>query len=287
MKMTYHQIPPSSEESFNVLELRGPHYHCTWHFHPEYQLGIVLKGAGHRIVGDSIAPLEVGDVSLLGPNLPHAWQFESATRPGQELHAIVVYFKENSLGAEFFARPEAQRILRLLKHSSVGLQVLGRTRRVVTPLLESIPRAEGFQRVITLLQILHCLAKSEEVVPICSPGFMPKGPDRDGERLRKICELIQERLAEPLHRDEVAKQAHFSPAAFSRFFKKRTGKTFHDFVAELRVGRACRLLSEQELNVTEIAYACGFSNIASFNRSFRRAKQAAPTEYRKKLLAMN
>lgn len=287
MKMTYHQVQPTPEESFRVLELRGPHYHCTWHFHPEYQLGIVLKGAGHRIVGDSIAPLEAGDISLLGPNLPHAWQFETAPGARRELHGIVVYFKEDSLGPGFFTRPEAQRILRLLKRASVGLQVLGRTRRDVTPLLEAMPRAEGFQRVIILLQVLHRLAQSEEVVPICSPGFMPKGPDREGERLRRICDLIQQRLAEPLHRDDVARQANFSPAAFSRFFKKRTGKTFHDFVAELRVGRACRLLGEQELNVTEIAYACGFTNIASFNRCFRRAKQAAPTEYRRKLLAMN
>jgi AraC-like DNA-binding protein len=287
MKMTYHQIQPNTEESFNVIELRGPHYHCTWHFHPEFQLGIVLKGAGHRIVGDNIAPLEAGDISLLGPNLPHAWQFESATGPGKELHGVVAYFKEDSLGAEFFNRPEARKILRLLKRASVGLQVLGRTRREVSPLMASLPAAAGFQRVILLLQILHVLAKSEEVVPICSPGFMPKGPDRDGERLRGICDLIQQRLAEPLNRDEVAKLVHFSPAAFSRFFKKRTGKTFHDFVAELRVGRACRLLSEQDLNITEIAYACGFPNIASFNRCFRRAKNAAPTEYRKKLLALN
>lgn len=288
MKMTYHQVSQTTEESFRVIELRGPHYKCTWHFHPEYQLGIVLKGAGHRIVGDNIAPLEVGDVSLLGPNLPHAWQFESVPhKRGEELHGVVVYFKEDSLGPDFFTRPEAQRIARLLKRSTAGLQALGRTRRAVAPLLESLPKAEGMQRVIVLLQILHLFAQSDEVVPICSAGFMPKGPDKDGERLRRICDLIQQRIAEPLHRDEIAREAHFSPAAFSRFFKARTGKTFHDFVTELRVGRACRLLGEQELNVTEIAYACGFTNIASFNRSFRREKSAAPTEYRRKMLAMN
>jgi AraC-like DNA-binding protein len=270
-----------------VMELRGPHYHCTWHFHPEYQLGIVLQGAGHRIVGDNIAPLEAGDISLLGPNLPHAWQFENDSRAPRELHAVIVYFKEDALGPEFFRRPEAQRIQRLLQRSSTGLQILGRTRREVARLLEALPRLEGFARVLSLLQMLHLLAQSEEVVPICSAGFMPRGPDRDGERLRRICDLIQQRLAEPLHRDEIAKQAHFSPSAFSRFFKARTGKTFHDFVTELRVGRACRLLGEQELSVTEIAFACGFTSIASFNRSFRRAKNAAPTAYRRHLLALN
>jgi AraC-like DNA-binding protein len=288
MKMTYHHVPQTAEESFRVIELRGPHYHCTWHFHPEYQLGIVLKGSGHRIVGDNIAPLEEGDVSLLGPNLPHAWQFEHMPhKPGRELHGVVVYFREDSLGADFLQRPEAQRIARLLKRSTTGLQALGRTRRAAAPVLEALPQATGMARVIGLLRILDLFAESDEVVPICSAGFMPKGPDQDGERLRRICELIQQRIAEPLHRDEIAKEAHFSPAAFSRFFKARTGKTFHDFVTELRVGRACRLLGEQELNFTEITCACGFTNIASFNRSFRRAKRAAPTEYRRKLLALN
>lgn len=287
MKMTYHQVPATTEESFRVIEIRGPKYHCTWHFHPEYQLGIVLKGAGHRIVGDNIAPLEAGDVSLLGPNLPHAWQFESTPGRREELHAVVVYFKEDSFGADFFRRPEAQRIQSLLRRASTGLQPLGRTRREVSRLLEAMPQADGFQRVLTLLQILHLLAQSDELVPICSPGFMPKGPDRDGERLRRICDLIQQRLAEPINRDEVARMAHFSPSAFSRFFRARTGKTFHDFVTELRIGRACRLLSERELTVTEIAFACGFTSIASFNRSFRRNKKAAPTEYRRKLLALN
>jgi|694.fasta_scaffold36213_2 AraC-like DNA-binding protein len=287
MKLSYHQVPATAEESFRVLELRGPHYRCTWHFHPEYQLGIVLQGAGHRIVGDSIAPLEAGDISLLGPNLPHAWQFETAADRRRELHGVIVYFKEDAFGPEFFRRPEAQRIRRLLGRASTGLQALGRTRRQVAPLLEALPRAEGFQRILALLQILHLLAQSEEIVPICSAGFMPKGPDRDGERLRRICDLIQQRLAEPLPRDEVARQANFSPAAFSRFFRARTGKTFQAFVRELRVGRACRLLAEHELNITEVAYACGFSNLASFNRCFRRAKRANPTEYRRRLLALN
>lgn len=287
MKMSYHQVPQTIAESFRVIEIKGSHHACTWHFHPEYQLGMVLEGAGHRIIGDNIAPLEIGDISLLGPNLPHAWQFEAPCTSRQKIHAIIAYFKEDSLGAGFFQRPEAQRILRLLKRSTAGLQALGRTRRAAATLLQALPAAEGFQRVLTLLNILHLFAQSEEVVPICSAGFVPKGPDKDGERLRKICEHIQQRIAEPLHRSEVARQAHFTPGAFSRFFKARTGKTFHEFVNELRVGRACRLLGEQELNVTEIASACGYANVTSFNRTFRRTKRTSPTQYRKKLLALN
>lgn len=288
MKITYHQVTPNKEESFRVTELRGPNYNCTWHFHPEYQLGLVLSGSGHRIVGDNVSPLQAGDFSLLGPNLPHAWQFEKSGAPGaKEIHCIIAYFREDSLGADFFARPEAAAVQRLLKRAAVGLAAKGRARRECTAQLQAMAAHTGMQRVIDLLQILHRLAGSEEVVPICSAGFTSDLPDADGERLRKICAHIQERIAEPLHRDEVAAAAHFSPAAFSRFFKARTGKTFHDFVNELRIGRACRLLAGQEMNVTEVAYASGFASVAGFNRSFRRAKRLNPTEYRRKLATMN
>lgn len=288
MKVTYHQVTHPAQESLRLLELRGPSYHCTWHFHPEYQLGLVIKGAGHRIVGDNIGPLEAGEVSLLGPNLPHAWQFdEPATRRDRELHCVIVYFTEDFLGADFFKRSEAEPIHRLLKRAAVGLQARGKARRAAAALMQAMPSHEGFQRVLDLLQLLHLLAGSEELVPICSAGFLPKLPDQNGERLRKVCELIQERIAEPIHRDEIAAAAHFSPGAFSRFFKARTGKTFHDFVTELRIGRACRLLSEHEMNVTEVALACGFANVASFNRSFRRAKKVNPTEFRKRMPALN
>lgn len=287
MKMSYHQVSQTAAESFRVIEIRGSHHACTWHFHPEYQLSIVLAGMGHRIIGDNIAPLELGDVSLLGPNLPHAWQFETPHKSSQQIHAIIAYFKEGSFGPDFFRLPEAQSVARLLQRSATGLQALGRTRREIAAKLQDLPKIEGFRRLLRLLEILHLFASSEEVVPICSAGFVPRTPDKDGERLRRICEAIQQRLAEPLHRGEIARLAHLSPGAFSRFFKARTGKTFHEFVGELRVGRACRLLAEQELNVTEIASACGYANVTSFNRVFRRTKRTSPTEFRRKLLVMN
>ena len=124
MKVAYHQVTQPAEESFRVLEVHGTNHPCSWHFHPEYQLGLLLKGSGHRIVGDNIAPLQVGDISLLGPDLPHAWQFEQgAEARAPEVHAIIVYFREDSLGADFFARPEAAAVRRLLQRAAVGLDV--------------------------------------------------------------------------------------------------------------------------------------------------------------------
>ena len=289
MKVVYHQVTRTDEESFRLLEIKETNYPCSWHFHPEYQLGLVVKGSGHRVVGDSISPLEPGDVSLLGPNLPHIWNFDHASleRSPEGVHAIVIYFQENFLGEGFFDRPEMKGLRHLLERAAMGLQVGGKSRRQIAALLQGMPGHQGFQRLLDLLQILNLMAVAEEVMPICSAGFVEKLPDLDGERLRKVCDHVQARLGERVSRDEAAALAHLSPGAFSRFFKARTGKTFQDFVTELRIGRACRLLGDVELNVTEVALMCGFSSVASFNRSFRRLKHASPTAYRRSLEALN
>jgi AraC-like DNA-binding protein len=285
MKITYHQVTKAAQETLRVLEIRGSTFKCTWHFHPEFQLGLVIEGSGHRIVGDNIAPLAPGDLALLGPNLPHAWQFEDGRSTG--LHGIVVYFDETVLGADFMQRPEAAHVKRLLARARLGLQIRGRTGRAAAEIIRQMPAHTGLQRVIDLLQVLHLMAESEELVPIASPGFVDEKPAIDGEKLRRVCEHIQQRITEPLRREEFAALAHLSPGAFSRYFKARTGTTFQDFVNDLRIGRACRLLESPDMNITEVAMACGFANVASFNRAFRRTKKMNPTEFRRQLVAMN
>jgi AraC-like DNA-binding protein len=81
----------------------------------------------------------------------------------------------------------------------------------------------------------------------------------------------------------VAARANLSVSAFSRFFKLRTGKTLPQYVNELRVGRACRLLADERIKVADLAMQCGFQNLANFNRFFRQITQLTPRQYREQL----
>lgn len=285
----FHRVLPSVTSSFQFEEIQRDQYGCSWHFHPEYQLGLVLRSAGYRIVGDNITPLKAGDFTFLGPNLPHLWNNdEEHSRSRRGVHGYVVHFREDFLGAEFLRQPEMRDIARLLHRSIPGLRVTGGTRQRAAEMLQALGEHDGFKRILDLLAILQLLAEapSEDLHPIASAGFAanPAPAPGESERVNRICRYVHDHLGEPLCRDEAAALIHLSPSAFSRYFKRHTGKNFHDFVAELRVGRACRLLSEGELNVTEIAYASGFANLASFNRCFRRLKKANPTEFRRRLL---
>ncbi len=284
MKPAFEQTPQRPWESFHCEVVRGRSYNATWHFHPEYQITLVLKSNGYRLVGDNITSLRAGDLVLVGSNLPHVWhQDEKHTRDRNAVHAIVVRFLDTFLGAGFLEIPEAEAICRLLKRAKRGLQITGRTRSLVTSKLIQLPASQGLERIAGLLSMLEILARSDETKPIASPGFLPHLSGDDHSRVERVITFIHKHLAEPMDRRAVAAEAHLSAGAFSRFFKLRTGKTFPRYVNELRVGRACRMLADPEIKIADLALCCGFLSLANFNRCFRKIARMSPSAYRRQL----
>lgn len=286
MKPVFEQTPRTQWESFHCEVVRGPSYNAAWHFHPEYQLTLVIKSSGHRLVGDNISSLHPGDLALIGSNLPHVWQQDEARRGGSAgaVHAIIVRFLETFAGRDFLEIPEMEPVRRLLRRSARGLQIMGATQQVVAEKMRNLPAATGLDRIAGLLSILSTLAGSKELRPIASPGFLPDLDSSDQDRMQRVCNYINAHLAGTVDRARVAAEAHLSEGACSRFFKLRTGKSLPQYVNELRVGRACRLLAEEDGKVTDIAMECGFANLANFNRRFREITGVTPRAYRRQFL---
>jgi AraC-like DNA-binding protein len=283
VKPVFEQTPRPLGESFHCEVVRGDSYHAAWHFHPEYQITLVIKSNGHRLVGDQISPLQAGDLVFVGSNLPHVWQ-QDETRRGDSVdtvHAIIIRFLETFAGNDFLQIPEMERVRRLFRRSARGLQVSGKTREVVSEKIRRLPDLGGLERIGSLLSILDTLARSKELKPIASPGFMPALDRSDQDRMRHVCNYINVHLTGSIDRACVAREAHLSEGAFSRFFKLRTGKTLPQFVNELRVGRACQLLVEEEAKITDVALDCGFLNLTNFNRRFLEITGLSPGNYRR------
>lgn len=284
MKPVFEQTPHTQGESFHCEVVRGTSYRAAWHFHPEYQLTLVIKSSGHRLVGDTITPLRPGDLVLVGSNLPHVWQQDPAFRRSASppVHAVIVRFLETFAGRDFVQIPEMESVRRLLRRSARGLQVTGATRTVVAEKILQLPKIGGLDRISVLLSILNTLAKSKELKHIASEGFLPVLNNSDQGRMQRVCHYINTHLSETIERAQVAREAHLSEGACSRFFKLRTGKTLPQYINELRVGRACRQLSEGDGKITDIALECGFTNLANFNRRFRETTGLTPRDYRRR-----
>ncbi|HEX3628706.1 MAG TPA: AraC family transcriptional regulator [Verrucomicrobiae bacterium] len=286
MKPVFEKTPQSQWESFHCEVVRGDSYNAAWHFHPEYQITLVIKSCGYRLVGDNIAPLLPGDLVLVGSNLPHVWQQELSEGPElppeHAVHAVIVRFLETFAGKDFLEIPEMKPVRHLLRRSIRGLHVNGATRQAVAEKMQQLAETGGLERISGLLSILHLLAASEELMPIASSGFVPVLNGSDQGRMQRVCDYIDRHLDSEIDRAAVAREAHLSDGAFSRFFKLRTGKTLPRYINELRVGRACRFLAEGEAKITDIALDCGFANLANFNRRFLEIAGLTPHDYRRR-----
>ncbi len=280
MKPVFQRLTTDPEEGFAFKEIRSAGFDCPWHTHPECELILVLQGRGYRIVGDKFSRLGAGDLVLVGPGLPHIWQ-NTPDDPGQDsVHFLLIQFEERCLGDGLLKLPAMEPVRRLLRRAARGLHIVGRTQATVAALMRQMARVKGMERIVLFLQVVVELAGSEECAPLASPAFAANTNLYDQERMDRVFQFLNSQLERSVRLHEVARVVHLSEGAFSRFFRVHTGKTFPQFVNELRIGRACALLMEEDLNVTEVAYRSGFVNLSNFNRQFRRLRGVSPHEFR-------
>lgn len=287
MKAPIHKNIESQAHSIIIQELREPHFDPNWHFHPHYQLFTVLEGTGTRFIGDNIAPFEAGDTVFLGPNLPHLWRSDAAYFEATETlqtAGIVVYFQEDFLGQNFLEKPEIRPIQQLLNLSMRGIVYTGQAKERIRTELAEWFQLEPFQQLVRLLLLLNELAHSNEGSPITSYNYQNTFKISETERMQKVHTHVLQNFQKELRLSEIASLAGMSEAAFCRYFKTRSNKTFTDFVSEIRIGHACKLLVEDRLSISQIAYESGFDTLSNFNRHFKRIKQQTPREFRKAYL---
>lgn len=286
MKAIYESLPPLAAKDLVACEVvRGRDFGCHWHFHPEIELILILKGGTDRWIGDNISPLCDGDMFLIGSNLPHDFRNDrSEGTRFRPVHAIVIQFHPEFLGLTWLECTDMGRVRQLCQLAGHGLEITGRTRAILTRRLKLAPKANGIHRLILTLELLSVLSSSVELRKIASPGFAPEVQIADTERMGMISTYIQKHLAEPIYLHEVARHIGMSEVSFSRYFRRRTAKTFPAYLNELRAARVCRLLAETDLTVTEIALACGFDSMANFEKQFSVVKGCSPKSYRQRAL---
>ncbi|MCR9198576.1 MAG: AraC family transcriptional regulator [Planctomycetaceae bacterium] len=270
--------PQRADESVRVIRIDERYTGCSWHFHPELQLCHVARGRGERLVGDRLCEIEPGEIVLLGSNLPHVWRYDKCDLG--HIEATVIHFDASVLGNDWLNRPELRDVRLLLSRASQGLQATGLLRERLAQRIVQLAASTGLRRIIGLLELLHQMSESREMQTICGAGFQPVAAQLDVERLRRACDFITEHAHEQISRDTVADVVHMSGSGFSRFFKSHTGMTFQEFVSDVRISRACELLGSTSRSVTEIALECGFHEMTTFNRTFRKFRDTTPTSYR-------
>lgn len=270
-----------------IKKLIAPHFDPTYHFHPEYQLFLVLEGTGTRFVGDTVKPFRKGDLVLTGPNLPHLWRNENDyfdKRNKLSTAGVVIYFHDFFLGSPIHQKDEFENIQHLLLKSVYGLEVLGETNQVVSKMMIDLLNLRGIKSVIQLLKILEAIAVSTECHQITHKEYIPLSKEIETDRMNKIYAYVMKNFHQKIDLKTIAELIYMTPSSFSRYFKSRVNKSFSDFLQEIRISHACKLLREEDVTIGEAADTAGFQTLSNFNKQFKKSIGKSPLIYKKECL---
>ena len=284
MKATEQRLPQDYDKSFIVFREKGQFFPCPWHYHPEYELVLITRSNGRRMVGDHIGYFDEDDLVFMGPGLHHVWLNDEKYVMGEteeEADAIVIQFVENFLGERFLNIPEMEKFNKVLKLSAHGMVILGKTRQKINTIMKKMPRMNGLERLSSLITIFNILSTTKEYKLLASPGYVQKSCLSGSDRTSKITEYIMRNFDSDITLPEIASKSNMAITTFCNFFKGNYRVTFVEYLNTVRIGYACKLIAERDKNVVEIAYECGFKNLANFNRQFKKIKNMTPTDYRK------
>jgi AraC-like DNA-binding protein len=256
----------------------SPYFETPWHCHIEYELTLIIHGKGKRFIGNHISDYEEGNLTFLGPNLPHLFRKDDAQERGGSL---VIHFKEEFLGKEFNHSPEMQKIRQLFEKSRMGLHIQGPTRDRLVQEMHNILELEGMNRLIALLSLLSALAESKDYYLLSNPDVAGQNP-RDSDRLNKIFNYVMLNFTENIQIEDVAEISNMSYSGFSRYFKNRTKKNFSHFVNEIRIGYACKRLMTEDTSVSTVCFESGFNNLTHFNEQFKKIAKMTPYQFKLK-----
>ncbi len=273
------QIRPG--ESFAAWSHGYPFRTVRWHFHPEYELHLVVATRGRYFVGDFIGDFEPGNLVLTGPNLPHNWVSHVAKETTVPLRCRIVQFTEQFIAGLREALPELAALQPVLERSRRGVLFSDETSRKVAPLMEELMDATGVRRIELFLSILGVLSRSQSDRALASASYLPDPSGYMSVGINKALAFLRENLTQPFTEAELAAIAGQSTGAFSRTFRKHTGMSLVQYVKRLRINLACQILmSDEQAPITAICYEVGFNNLSNFNRQFRAEKGMTPSRFR-------
>jgi len=277
VKVLPFKIPKPKDEALVYQVDRERILYDHLHQHGEIQISYIEKGAGTLIVGDSINEYRAGEILVIGGYTPHVFKSDVTASPETVMYTL--FFDVNSFGKDFFRITDLALTRDFFNKSEFGMRVLSRRAAIIKEFVK-FPAQNKVEQIATLLMVISHITKSR-TAPLSSFVYRKKFSEDEGKRMNDVFKYAMDHFHEPIELEDVADVANMSKNAFCRYFKKRTNKTFFQFLIEIRIENACKLiLGKPELSISSISDQCGFNNIANFNRKFKELKGSSPTQFR-------
>ena len=283
-KVVSFNVPQTEHEVVRVQVDEVPYFYDQLHQHPEIQITLIKAGEGTLIAGDYVGRFQAGDVFAIGSGQPHVFRCDqSYYKDNSSIGAksISLYFSEKYFGRELWGSNELAGVREFAHACRQGFQLTGATIKESAICVEQLNRCSGLEKLIGFFSLLKLLAetKNKKNLALQSSRLLV----REEGRMNSIVEFTFRESYRKIYLTEVAKLANISVEAFCRYFKLHTRKTYINFLNEVRVSHACKLLIQKDCSIQEVCYQTGFSNVSNFNRIFKKITAKTPVSFRKQL----
>ncbi len=279
MRPWFETVVMPTDRSWLLFDRQLPSFPFNWHYHPEFELTLTLNSTGMRFVGDHVQAYDNGDLVLLGPDLPHAWE-SHATLKGPNHRALVCWFTRAWIDNLVQGSPELRGVGALLQESRRGLAFSRDASMAVRKQILALGTGSPQQQWLGLLKLLMDLSRDDQRTALASPTTEPVGGAGEMARLGPVFSWLNAHYTETPTMDHLADLAHLSVSQLQRVFKRSARMSVSEYVAQRRIGHACGLLVQGQLSVARIGEMVGFTDGAHFARLFKRVKGCTPSAYR-------
>ena len=275
MQTIIQKILVEENHSFACRYYKTPNFETSWHKHDEIEIIYITEGYGTALIGDYIGEYKEGDVFFIASNLPHWFRKNNQIIIG---NALVVQFRKSILGHDFLLQPELRNINNLLNKNE-GLKLEKKSKIIISKKLLELEQAKGYNRYGILLDILNQISLSKQYITLSKNFYV--GNKNINPIMEDIIEYTFKHYLTQIKLNDVAKMASMSIPTFCRFFKKNIKKTYFEFIQELRINHACKLLKEENKTIMDICFESGYNSWAHFSKQFKEVTKRTPSSYRK------
>ncbi|WP_222536809.1 AraC family transcriptional regulator [Pedobacter polysacchareus] len=277
MKTLIQKIYVEEHHSFACRTYKTPHFETAWHKHLECELILITAGNGTALIGDYIGEYKEGDVFFLQSNVPHWFRKLQNNAIGS---AIVLQFLSDFWGDVFLSLPEMKPVARLLGQENTAIQLQGALSDEITAIIRQLEYAEGLDRIQLLLNAMLRIGSSNEY-QVVTMASSTSSSSAENSVIESVIDYSFKHFLSPISLKEISGITNMSIPAFCRFFKRNIKKSYLDFLKEIRIGHACKLLRDTDRAILDICYNSGYNSWANFSKQFKVVSKLSPSAYRK------
>ncbi len=273
--------PLTLHDCFSIFSREKQQFDFPLHTHEDIELNLILDASGsQRIVGDHLGVIGDKELVMVGSNLAHGWFTHQCC--SDCIKEVTIQFHKDLFDERFLRRNQMVNIRNMIEHSKRGILFPESVIDAISPRILNLKNKTGFDSILELLSIFHDLSISRGTRLLSDSTFTTENYKYDSFKIEKVFEYLNTNFRQQINLIDVAKIVNMSEVSLSRFVKRHTGFSFLDSLNEIRLGHVSRLLLDSSLTISEIAFSCGFNNMANFNRIFKAKKGLTPNEFRKK-----